>query len=106
MFWDLACQSRWINHSCDPNSVVDSRWFPAEKTVLAWWSALRDIAPGEEITYDYCFAAQVAEPCNCGAASCRGLIVDEDEIAAVAPRLRKYLREPWGGGRSAAASRR
>jgi hypothetical protein len=46
MFWDLACQSRWINHSCDPNSVVESRWFPHEKTVLAWWQALRDIEPG------------------------------------------------------------
>ena len=92
MFWDLACQSRWINHSCDPNSVVDSRWFPVEKTVLAWWSAIRDIAPGEEITYDYCFAAQVAEPCNCGSPRCRGLIVDEDEVERVPARLRKYLR--------------
>ena len=92
MFWDLACQSRWINHSCDPNSVVDSRWFSVEKTVLAWWSAIRDIAVGEEITYDYCFAAQVAEPCNCGSPRCRGLIVDEDEVANVAPRLRKHLR--------------
>src|SRR5262245_1299625 len=69
--WDLACQSRWINHSCDPNSVVDSRWLPDERSVLAWWTALRDIEPGEELTYDYAFTAQVAEPCTCGAASCR-----------------------------------
>lgn len=92
MFWDLACQSRWLNHSCDPNSDVDTRWLAEEKSVLAWWSARRDIEPGEEITYDYAFAAQVAEPCNCGAALCRGLIVDPDELDLVAPQLRRYLR--------------
>ena len=97
VYWDLTCQSRWINHSCDPNSVVDSRWFPREKTVLAWWSALRDIEPGEEITYDYAFAAEVAEPCKCGSARCRGLIVDEDELDLVPRRLRKHLRLPSSG---------
>ncbi|HLU68420.1 MAG TPA: SET domain-containing protein-lysine N-methyltransferase [Kofleriaceae bacterium] len=100
LFWDLACQSRWINHSCDPNSAVDSKWLPEERSVLAWWSALRDIEPGEELTYDYAFTAQVAEPCNCGAAICRGLIVDPDEIDEVPAHLRKYLRAP---GRSAAS---
>ena len=96
LFWDLACQSRWINHSCDPNSDVDSRWLADEKTVLAWWTALRDIEPGEELTYDYAFAAQVAEPCNCGTAACRGLIVDATEIDQVAPSLRRYLRGESG----------
>jgi hypothetical protein len=94
LFWDLACQSRWINHSCDPNSEVDSRWLADERSVLAWWVALRDISPGEELTYDYCFSAQVAEPCNCGAASCRGLIIDPDEIEQVPAGLRRHLREP------------
>lgn len=101
LFWDLACQSRWINHSCDPNSEVDSRWLADEKTVLAWWVALRDIAPGEEITYDYCFSAQVAEPCNCQSPICRGLIIDPEEIPQVPAALRRYLRTP-GSDRSAA----
>jgi SET domain-containing protein len=73
MFWDLACQSRWINHSCEPNSIVDSRWFPVEKTILAWWSALRDIPPGEEITYDY--GREYVElffKAGCRCAACRG----------------------------------
>jgi len=96
LFWDLACQSRWINHSCDPNSEVDSRWLADEKSVLAWWVALRDITPGQELTYDYCFAAQVAEPCNCGAATCRGLIVDPDEAELVTPALRRHLRDSPG----------
>jgi hypothetical protein len=103
LFWDLACQSRWINHSCDPNSEVDSRWVPEEKSVVAWWVALRDIAPGEELTYDYCFAAQVAEPCNCGASTCRGLIIDPTEIEEVSPALRRHLRAPFGGDQSMAA---
>lgn len=94
LFWDLACQSRWINHSCDPNSDVDSRWLAEEKSVLAWWTALRDIEPGEEITYDYAFAAAVAEPCNCGTHACRGLIVDSSELDLVPPALRAYLRAP------------
>ncbi len=102
LFWDLACQSRWINHSCDPNSEVDSTWLDDEKSVKAWWVALRDIEPGQELTYDYCFSAQVAEPCNCGAPTCRGLIVDPDEIDLVAPALRRF-RRPAGGDRSAAA---
>ena len=99
MFWDLACQGRWINHSCDPNTAVESRWLADQKTVEAWWEALRDIEPGEELAYDYAFTASVAEPCNCGTALCRGLIVDPDEIDDVPAHLRKYLRSP---GRSAA----
>jgi hypothetical protein len=94
MFFDLACQTRWINHSCDPNTVVDTGWLPEEKHVEAWWTALRDIAPGEELTYDYAFTADVAEPCCCGAATCRGLIIDPDEIDQVPARLRPHLRAP------------
>jgi hypothetical protein len=93
LFWDLADQTRWLNHSCDPNSVVVARWHPDEDTVSAWWSALRDIAPGEEVTYDYAFSAQVAEPCYCGAATCRGVIVDPDEVHLLAPELRRLLRD-------------
>src|SRR5262245_16069361 len=53
LYWDLSCQSRWINHSCDPNSVVDTRWDPGAKAIIAWWTATRDIPVGEELTYDY-----------------------------------------------------
>jgi SET domain-containing protein len=66
-------QARYINHSCEPNceSVTERR--------RVWIYALRDIEPGEELTYDYNLtgdddietqAAQYA--CHCGAASCRG----------------------------------
>ena len=96
LFWDLACQTRWFNHSCEPNSEVCSRWDHAESTLRAWWVATRDIEVGEEILYDYAFVAEVAEPCHCGAARCRGLIVDDDpdNLAKLPDHLRQLLRVP------------
>ena len=94
VFLDLVDQTRWFNHSCEPNTEVLSRWDAARGKAVAWWVALRDIAPGEEITYDYGFVADVAEPCACGTPACRGLIVDADpaEQAKLAPHLRALLR--------------
>ena len=43
-----------------------SRYDRERERVVAWWVAIRDIAAGEEITYDYGFVADVAEPCACG----------------------------------------
>lgn len=94
MFWDLVCQTRWFNHSCEPNTEVMSAWDPEKREMSAWWVATRDIAPGEEITYDYAFTAEVAEPCACGAKTCRGVIVDDDPdtLAALPEHLRGLLR--------------
>jgi hypothetical protein len=96
MFWDLVCQTRWFNHSCDPNTEVMLRWDGEADTMLAWWIALREIPAGEEITYDYAFVADVAEPCHCGAANCRGVIVDDDpeNLAQLPDSLRALLRGP------------
>lgn len=103
LFWDLACQTRWFNHSCDPNSEVLSKWDHAENTMRAWWVATRDIPVGEEITYDYAFTAEVAEVCHCGAARCRGLIVDDDpeNLANLSDDHKKLLRVPVPGTRVA-----
>jgi hypothetical protein len=96
IFWDLTCQTRWFNHSCDPNTEVMASWDAGAQTVRAWWVALRDIEIGEEITYDYGFDADVAEPCACGAATCRGLIVDDspENLARLPEHLRRLLRGP------------
>ena len=69
--------ARWINHCCEPNCdvVVDDG--------RLWIEALRDIAPGEELCYDYAFvlperhtpAAKRRYPCHCGAPRCRGTIL-------------------------------
>ena len=94
VLWDLVDQTRWFNHSCDPNTEVTSRVDDATGELIVWWTALRAITPGEEITYDYAFVAEVAEPCSCGAASCRGVIVDPDpaELAKLPPHLQALLR--------------
>ena len=96
MFFDLVCQTRWFNHSCEPNTEVMLSWDPKTKTMTSWWVALRDIQPGEEVTYDYAFVAEVAERCACGTPSCRGVIVDDDpeNLAKLAEPLRALLRTP------------
>ncbi len=92
VYYDLTCQTRWINHSCDPNTEVDTRWDTTLAHPVAWWVATRDIKVGEELTYDYAFTAEVAEPCGCGAASCRGLIVDVEEIPNLSPEQRALCK--------------
>jgi hypothetical protein len=94
VLWDLVDQTRWFNHSCDPNTEVCSRWDPDARCIVAWWVATRAIATGEEITYDYAFTADVAEPCACGAASCRGVIIDPDpgELLRLPEHLQAALR--------------
>lgn len=96
LYWDLACQTRWFNHSCEPNSDVQSKWDREADTLRAWWVALRDIEIGEEILYDYAFIAEVAEPCACGAPACRGLIVDDDpaNLARLPDELKAKLKIP------------
>jgi len=58
----------FINHSCDPNCET------SEEDGRVWINAIRDIAAGEEITYDYCLYDGGDEEalCNCGASQCRG----------------------------------
>jgi SET domain-containing protein len=83
IFFDMVDQTRWINHSCDPNCEVDAD-IADDGKVWARLCAIRDIAVGEELTYDYAFAAQYAIPCRCGSTECRGLIIDPDEMPMVA----------------------
>lgn len=92
LYYDLMDQTRWINHSCDPNTEIDSSWDPVTKSITAWWVAIRDIPAGTELTYDYAFSAHLAIPCNCRTDLCRGLIVDEDEIDDVPKKLRQHIR--------------
>jgi uncharacterized protein len=63
----MQAPERHINHSCDPNSYVQT----VNGRRLVW--ALRDIPEGEEITYDYCINSdgETVWTCHCGAARCR-----------------------------------
>lgn len=66
--WNPA---RRINHSCAPNCETQN------VRGHIWVVALRDVAPGEELTYDYGFdySEWQDHPCRCGAKDCVGFIV-------------------------------
>jgi SET domain-containing protein len=67
--------ARRINHSCAPNCRV------AVERGRIWIVARRDIAPGEEIAFDYGFKFSEwrLHACRCGAARCVGFIVAQDQ---------------------------
>jgi hypothetical protein len=94
-YLDMLDQTRWINHSCEPNAWIDGG-FREDGSAWAQVIALRPIRAGEELSYDYAFHAELAEPCACGAKTCRGWIVDVDELPLLSARLRE--------GRAAAAA--
>jgi SET domain-containing protein len=70
-------EARYFNHSCAPNceAVTEQR--------RVYLEALRTIAAGEELTYDYQLGRGGWHPaewarryaCRCGAASCRGTML-------------------------------
>jgi uncharacterized protein len=70
--------ARWINHSCDPNCEA------IEEDDRIFICALRGIAPGEELFYDY--ALEIDEPvteeskkkfaCHCRSPNCRRTMLD------------------------------
>jgi SET domain-containing protein len=69
--------ARYFNHSCDPNceSVIESK--------RVYIEALRAIAAGAELTYDYQIQREDDDPdnidevfaCRCGFAACRGTML-------------------------------
>lgn len=92
--WNTA---RLANHSCDGNcetNLIRGR---------VWLIAVRDIAEGEEITYDYGFpfADWKLHPCLCGTKKCVGYIVRSQSRW----RVRKALRAERAQQRAAQKSR-
>ena len=80
------------NHSCEPNAgFVDGR------PVLF---ALRDVEPGEEITWDYSTSLSEtgwALDCRCGSPKCRGVVrgwfeLQNEERDRLMPIALRYLR--------------
>ena len=64
---DGHSMAMFVNHSCDPNCET------VEEDERVWIQAMRDIAPGEELTYDYyLYDGDDEAPCYCGAETCRG----------------------------------
>ena len=67
----------FMNHSCKPNTLdLWNTMLPA-KLKFVKTKATRDIAKGEELTYDYALEQYNYESqfeCRCGVESCRGMI--------------------------------
>jgi hypothetical protein len=87
LYFDMVDQTRWINHSCDPNAELDTAVSEAGE-VSARIVAKRAIPAGQEIAYDYAFPVHLAEPCRCGSPRCRGQIIDEDALPAAQSAVR------------------
>jgi hypothetical protein len=92
-------EARFINHSCDPNCEA------VDYGGRIFIEALRDIAPGEELFYDYNFeldepiTPELREryPCRCGAPTCRGTILVETEPEAKKKKKKKRKKKKKGG---------
>jgi uncharacterized protein len=71
-------ESRWINHSCDPNCET----FEEDDRIFV--HALRGLRPGEELFYDYKMIpsdrrtkkVEKEFACFCGTAKCRGTMLE------------------------------
>ncbi len=86
--------ARFINHQCEGNceSVIENR--------RVFIDATRDIAPGEELGYDYEIGREKDDPdnvdeiyaCRCGSPKCRGTMLwpaKKPEPKAAKPRNKK-----------------
>ncbi len=79
---------RYLNHSCQPNcelaqvEVTYDDGESAYEEMMVY--ALREIEPGEQLTIDYSWPADVAIPCLCQSPNCRGWIVAEEEAHQLA----------------------
>jgi len=72
-------EARWINHSCDPNCEIRE----ARRRIFI--HALRNIRPGEELSYDYHLETdpdvvqtkeiEAEAPCHCESKNCRGTLL-------------------------------
>jgi len=79
--------ARLINHTCEPN---------CEAQVIRgkiWIVALRDIAKGEELGFNYGFDLENYDdhPCRCGTDSCVGFIAGEEYWPTLHKTLKKRL---------------
>jgi uncharacterized protein len=83
--------ARFANHSCVPNceSIMD-------EDDRIWIVAVRDIQPGEEITYNYGYDLEdyPDHPCRCGTPNCIGFIVAEELMPIVRKRLSQQSQTP------------
>ena len=92
----------FINHSCDANCETE------EIDGRIWITAIRDIAAGEELCYDYCLYDGDDDecPCTCGAKKCRGTMFSPEELARRKKLAQKRVGKPAKVGREKVARKK
>lgn len=82
--------SQMLNHSCTPNCGIRENETGAHDFV-----AMRDIAAGEEVTFDYAMQNYTIQhfpnSCICGSSDCRGSISGWKDL----PQEKKEEYMPW-----------
>jgi SET domain-containing protein len=75
----------FVNHSCDPNCETE------DDNGRIYISTLREIAAGEELTFEYNLydSDDATQDCYCGAANCRGTMFSDLELKRRARLARK-----------------
>ncbi|XP_011069815.1 histone-lysine N-methyltransferase ASHR3 [Sesamum indicum] len=88
--------SRFLNHSCAPNCVLEKWQVEGETRVGVF--ASRSIEVGEPLTYDYRFVQFGPEvECHCGAPNCQGYLGTKRKIV-FGPRTKRRINLglSWG----------
>mmetsp|Transcript_25088 Transcript_25088/g.54715 ORF Transcript_25088/g.54715 Transcript_25088/m.54715 type:complete len:901 (-) Transcript_25088:104-2806(-) len=87
--------ARFINHSCGPNCHLVPTNVSGNMRVAV--VALRDIAPGEFLSYDYQFDTRHGDKfvCRCGAANCRGSMKGGRVEGKGAVEVKKTKKQMW-----------
>lgn len=86
---DPRAPFRYLNHSCEPNCELLEWQETNEDDPQIWVHAVRTVRPSDQLTIDYGWPAESAIRCLCGSASCRGWVVDIDELSRVKQRAAK-----------------
>ena len=91
----------YLNHSCDPNCEVD------EIKGRVWIFAIRDIAPGEELLWDYnLYDDDDPAPCHCGSRKCRGTMYSREWMAKMRRQAARKKKKKSAGARKSKTVRK
>jgi SET domain-containing protein len=81
----------FLNHSCDPNCETEQ-----DEDGRIFICSIRDIAAGEELTYEYNLhdSDDADADCYCLAAACRGTMFSDRELKRRARAAARRAAEP------------
>ncbi len=83
----------FLNHSCDPNCETEQ-----DEDGRVFVCSIRDIAAGEELTYEYNLhdSDEDNQDCYCLAAGCRGTMFSDRELRRRARKAKRNGAGPAG----------